>query len=128
MYQYAVEHCKSEEAAERIPRLTRQNLLGWGFLAKRGDEYYPTNAFILMTHNLFPQATIQCAVFKGNDRDVFIDRKEYSGDIVAQLDAAYEYVLRNINMGSEINGLYRTEVYEYYGTLGKWYSENYQAV
>ena len=31
---------------------------------------------------------------------------------MAQLDAAYEYVLRNINMGSEINGFYRTDIYE----------------
>lgn len=112
MYQYAVEHCKSEEAAERIQRLTKQNLLSWGFLVKRGEAFYPTNAFLLMTHNLLPQATIQCAVFKGADRDVFIDRREYGGDIVTQLDAAYEYVLRNINMSSEINGLYRTDIYE----------------
>ena len=41
-----------------------------------------------MACNSFPQATIQCAVFKGTDRDVFIDRKEYDGDVVAQLDAA----------------------------------------
>lgn len=112
MYQYAVEHCKSEETAERIPHLTRQNLLSWGFLVKRGENYYPTNAFLLMTHHSLPQATIQCAVFKGTDRDVFIDRREYSGDIVTQLDEAYEYVLRNINMSSEIHGLYRTDVYE----------------
>lgn len=112
MYQYAVEHCKSEEMTERIHRLTRQNLLSWGFLVKRGENYYPTNAFLLMTRNLLPQATIQCAVFKGRDRDVFIDRIEYDGDIVTQLDAAYEYVLRNIHMSSEINGLYRTDIYE----------------
>jgi len=31
MYRYAVEHCKSQEAAEGIHRLTRQNLLSWGF-------------------------------------------------------------------------------------------------
>ncbi len=112
MYQYALEHCNSEEASERIYRPTKQNLLSWGFLVKQGDKCYPTNAFLLMTNNLFPQATIQCAVFKGKDRDVFIDRREYNGDIVTQLDAAYEYVLRNINMGSEINGLHRTDIYE----------------
>ncbi len=112
MYQYAVEHCKSEETSERICRPSKQNLLSWGFLVKRRDKYYPTNAFLLMTSNLFPQATIQCAVFKGKDRNVFIDRREYNGDIVAQLDAAYEYVLRNINMSSEINGLYRADIYE----------------
>ena len=49
---------------------------------------------------------------KGTDRDVFIDRREYDGDIVTQLDAAYEYVLRNIHMSSEINGLYRADIYE----------------
>ncbi len=112
MYQYAVEHCNSEEASERIHRPTKQNLLSWGFLVKRGDKCYPTNAFMLMTSNLLPQATIQCAVFKGRDRDVFIDRREYNGNIVTQMDAAYEYVLRNINMSSEINGLYRTDIYE----------------
>ena len=112
MYQYAVEHCNSKETSERINRLTGRNLLSWGFLVKRGDKCYPTNAFLLMTSNLLPQATIQCAVFKGRDRDIFIDRREYSGDIVTQLDAAYEYVLRNINMGSEINGLHRTDIYE----------------
>ena len=112
MYQYAVEHCTSKETSERIYRPTKQNLLSWGFLVKQGDKCYPTNAFLLMTSNLFPQATIQCAVFKGRDRDVFIDRREYNGDIVTQLDAAYEYVLRNINMSSEIHGLYRTDIYE----------------
>lgn len=82
MYQYAVEHCNSKETSERINRLTGRNLLSWGFLVKRGDKCYPTNAFLLMTSNLLPQATIQCAVFKGRDRDIFIDRREYSGDIV----------------------------------------------
>ena len=112
MYQYAVEHCRTEEAAERIHPLTKQNLLSWGFLVKREDAYYPTNAFLLMSRNILPQATIQCAVFKGRDREVFIDRREYDGDIVTQLDAAYEYVLRNIHMSSEINGLYRADIYE----------------
>ena len=112
MYQYAIGNCKSKEAAERICRLTKQNLISWGFLVKREEQYYPTNAYILMACNSLPQATIQCAVFKGTTRDIFIDRREYVGDIVAQLDAAYEYVLRNINLSSEINGLYRTDIYE----------------
>ena len=112
MYQYAAEHCRTEEAVERIRPLTKQNLLSWGFLVKREDAYYPTNAFLLMSRNVLPQATIQCAVFKGVDRDIFIDRREYDGDIVTQLDNAYEYVLRNIHMSSEINGLYRTDIYE----------------
>ncbi|MCC8027152.1 MAG: hypothetical protein LIP16_17850 [Clostridium sp.] len=41
-----------------------------------------------MSGELMPQVTIQCGVFKGSDRAVFIDRKEYGGDIVHQLDGA----------------------------------------
>lgn len=76
MYNYALNHCKSEEAAERIRPLAKQNLISWGFLVKRDSQYYPTNAFNLMTRNTLSQATIQCAVFKGTTRDIFIDRRE----------------------------------------------------
>lgn len=65
-----------------------------------------------MSGEVMPQVTIQCGVFKGSDRTIFIDRKEYGEDIVHQLDEAYEYVLRNINLGAEIKGLYRRDIYE----------------
>lgn len=112
MYSYAVQNSISQERAANIKRLTKQNLISWGFLVRKEEKYYPTNAYLLMSEELMPQVTIQCGVFKGSDRTVFIDRKEYGGDIVRQLDEAYEYVLRNINMGAEIKGLYRRDVYE----------------
>lgn len=112
MYGYAVQNSMSQEKTANIKHLTKQNLISWGFLVKKGERYYPTNAYLLMSGELMPQVTIQCGVFKGYDRAVFIDRKEYGGDIVHQLDEAYEYVLRNINMGAEIKGLYRNDVYE----------------
>lgn len=112
MYDYAVQNRKLQEEAGNIKRLTKQNLLSWGFLVKKGEEYYPTNAYLLMSGESMPQVTIQCGVFKGSDRTVFIDRKEYGGDLVHQMDEAYEYVLRSINMGAEIKGLYRRDVYE----------------
>lgn len=76
IYQYAVSHCMNEESSGQIRRLTRRNLMSWGFLVKKEKRYDPTNAFVLMTHNNLLQATIQCAVFKGTTRDIFIDRKE----------------------------------------------------
>ena len=112
MYRYSMRQCVTKEEISQIKQLTKQNLISWGFLIKRDGKYYPTNAFVLMTDNVLPQATIQCGLFKGVNRDVFIDRKEYAGDIVNQLDEAYEYVLRNINMGAEIDGLHRRDIYE----------------
>ena len=55
---------------------------------------------------------IQNVAFKGTMRDIFIDQKEFIGPIYEQVNEAYRFVLRHINMGAEINGLYRSEEYE----------------
>ena len=61
---------------------------------------------------IFRFAKIQCALFKGNDRDEFLDKKEYSGPLYEQIEEAYRFVLRHINRSAEINGLLRKERYE----------------
>ncbi len=72
----------------------------------------PTNGYMLLTNNNMPEASIQCGVFKGTNRAVFVDRKEYAGPIYEQIDEAYQFVLRNIRMGAEFGGLLRRDVYE----------------
>lgn len=71
-----------------------------------------TNAFVLLTSSYFPYAKIQCALFKGVTRDVFIDKKEYTGGLYEQIEAAYRFVLRHIDLHVEIEGLIRKEQYE----------------
>lgn len=58
------------------------------------------------------QQNIQCAIFKGNDRAYFVDRREFNGPIQEQMEAAYQYVLEKINRGMKIDGIYRQDVYE----------------
>ncbi|MDE6852904.1 MAG: winged helix-turn-helix transcriptional regulator, partial [Lachnospiraceae bacterium] len=84
----------------------------WGLLEKQENKLVPTNGFLLLTNNSFPSAVIQCAVFKGTNRAVFLDRKEYDGPLYEQIDEAYKFVLRNIRLGAEIAGLYRKDIYE----------------
>lgn len=72
----------------------------------------PTNGYMLLTNNIMPEASIQCGVFKGTNRAVFVDRKEYAGPIYEQIDEAYQFVLRNIRVGAEFGGLLRRDVYE----------------
>lgn len=40
---------------------------------------------------------IQCAVFKGNTRGIFVDKREYEGNLWEQVEQAYQFVLRNIH-------------------------------
>lgn len=41
-----------------------------------------------------------------------MDRREYGGPIWEQIEQAYQFVLRNIHLGAEFDGLYRQDVYE----------------
>lgn len=112
MKQRALNACKTDEERSLVKEVTKGNLISWGLLVKREDEYFPTNAFVLLTENDFPQAKIQCAVFKGKTRSEFVDKREYEGPIYEQIEEAYQFVLRNIHYGAKINGLYRVDSYE----------------
>ena len=112
MKQIAMDSCETEEEKLAIKDMTLEKLHDFGILCKVGRNPYPTHAFDLLTDNKNKAAKIQCALFKGNTRDLFIDRKEFRGPIYEQVDEAYNFVLRHINVGAEIEGEYRKDVYE----------------
>lgn len=92
--------------------ITITNLENWAIVKRVEDKLYPTVAFDLLTENTQRFAKIQCGLFKGTDRVVFLDKREYAGPIYEQIEEAYRFVLKHINLGAEINGLYRKETYE----------------
>ena len=95
-----------------LSAVTRTNLENWKVLRKTGDEELASNAFVLLTSDYFPFSKTQCAVFKGKDRTVFLDKREYTGPIYEQIEEAVDFVLRNIRLGAKIKGLQREESYE----------------
>lgn len=112
MKQIAVNSCKTEEEKHEIKDMTLEKLEDFGILCKVGRNPYPTHAFDLLTDNKNKSSKIQCALFKGTTRDIFIDQKEFNGPIYEQVEDAYQFVLRHINMGADIEGMYRTDSYE----------------
>lgn len=77
MKEVALSARKTEEEKTEIPDMTVEKLEDMGLLCRLGRDYVPTHAFHLMTVNKMKHAKIQCALFKGVDRDIFIDRKEW---------------------------------------------------
>lgn len=112
MQRVAMESCKSDDERANVKEMTIEKLEDFGLLHRNGKQVTVTNAFDLMTDNRNKYAKIQCALFKGLTRDVFIDQKEFTGPIYEQVDEAYHFILRHINMGAEINGVYRSDTYE----------------
>lgn len=112
MKQTAMNACKTGEERDSIKDMTLEKLEDFGLLCKVGRDRQPTHAFDLLTDNHNKAAKIQCALFKGISRDIFIDQKEFTGPIQEQVEEAYQFVLRHINMGANIEGLFRTDIYE----------------
>ena len=112
MYQAALNACKTEDERSHVYPLTKQKLEDFGVLCKEGKNYKPTHAFSLLTNPLDRNIKIQCALFKGKERDEFIDKKEFRGAIQHQVEDAYQFVLRHIDQSAVIEGLHRHDAYE----------------
>ena len=112
MKETAIKNTWQDSEKTKIKDVTKNTLLSWGILAEVQGEMFPTNAFALLTGKMRMQPIIQCGLFKGKDRAYFVDRREFDGPIQNQVDMAYQYVLEKINMGMQIHGIYRQDVYE----------------
>ncbi|MCG8541174.1 MAG: putative DNA binding domain-containing protein [Clostridia bacterium] len=77
------------------------------------DGYY-TNLGLLFSEEC--QHSIKCALYDGNTKLEFRDRREFSGSILKQLDDAYEYISLQNKVESNFKGLNRVdrEDYPYY--------------
>ena len=78
----------------------------------------PTSAYVLFSdcqvkQELFPYAKIECARFKGSSSQEFLDQKTVDGNIAVQAEAAYNFVLRHINRGATVKGVYTESRWEY---------------
>ena len=105
---------KNSENDTEIRKITRNILLNWKVLEEKNGRIFPTNAYILLSgkENWEVSRKIQCGVFKGETRSIFVDKKEFEGSIIMQLEKVYQYVLEKINLGSDIVGIYRVDKYE----------------
>lgn len=109
---YMMEAARTKSEKDKVKDVTVQNLINWGIIKNMEGTLVPTNAFVLLTNNIFPFARIQCALFKGTERVVFIDKRDFDGPLYKQIEEAYDFVLKHINLGAEIRGLVRTDAYE----------------
>lgn len=89
---------KNSETDTKIKKVTRNTLLSWKVLEEKNGEIFPTNAYILLSgkENWEVSRKIQCGVFKGETRSIFVDKREFEGSIITQLEKAYKYVLEKI--------------------------------
>ena len=100
------------EDPSKVKTVTEKQLLQWGVLVEQDRQLGPTNAYAILTGNTAVRSVVQCGVFKGTTKAVFVDRREFTGTPQELIEESYQYVLRNIHMGARFKGVYRQDVYE----------------
>ena len=82
-----------------------------------GDKLLFRNAGVLFfarnVRRFFPQAYITCLLAKGKNKVHILDRKDFDGGLVADIEDALRFIERNTRTAYRIEGLKRQNILEY---------------
>jgi len=112
-------YLNNREKARDIPRAEPDTAFLNKIKATRQQNgtIHPTVSGILLfsnePENFIPGAVVKCARFMGNDMDEFIDQRIITGSLFIQAEETIAFFKKNIRRSAKIEGLYRTEEYEY---------------
>ncbi len=113
MKEVAIANARSDAQKMSVKDVTKNVLLSWGLLAEAEDgSIHPTYGYVFLLGKDGFLSQIQCGMFKGTTRAVFVDKREYGGPLWQQVDDAFKFVLRNIHLGAKLEGIYRKDIYE----------------
>ncbi len=112
MYRTARENCDPEEERRTVKRITPEQLESWGIISRINGKWLGSNAYALLVGDPAFQIRLKCGLFKGDDKAVFLDRREFSASITELIDEGIKYILAKINMGCYFKGAYRHDRYE----------------
>lgn len=79
-------------------------------LKKLGVHGKRASVLLFSDDLVFPQATIKCAAFRGDEK---IDDETIYGNIIEQVEKALDFIKRNIKKSYKVSGLERKEFWEY---------------
>ncbi|MBN2652157.1 MAG: hypothetical protein JXR63_07230 [Spirochaetales bacterium] len=91
--------------------LTKEKLLLLKLIKEENNKIYPTNGLLILL-GMTENAVAMCSRFKGKNMNIFIDKKEYSGNLFTQLENIEGFIQNHTNLRGEIIGLQRIDTYE----------------
>jgi predicted HTH transcriptional regulator len=104
-----------EQTGKKLDKRAYEKL---GLIIKEGKNFFPTTSAVLLSDNPikakeFHYSKVECARFKGVTTSETIDSQTVDESVCLQPDLVINFIKRNIKKGSEINGIYRMERWEY---------------
>ena len=91
--------------------LTLEKMRNLKLIIPEQGQDYPSHGLLILL-GLYEHVEIKCSRFKGTTMAVFLDKKEYRGDLLNQLQQAELFIKNHLHLKGEILGLQRTDTYE----------------
>lgn len=112
MYRIARSNCRNELERRTVKRVTPEQLQSWGIISQTHGKWLGSNAYALLTGDKAFPICVRCGVFKGDDKAVFVDRRQFVGSVCDLIDESLDYILAKINLGCDFIGARRRDIYE----------------
>ncbi|MCU4394663.1 AlbA family DNA-binding domain-containing protein [Acinetobacter parvus] len=114
-YQYPLEKLNLtvlEEAFKAADKtLTLEKMLNLKLVIEEQGQRYASHGLLILLGQ-YEHVMTQCARFKGTNMSVFLDRKEYTGDLFSQIEQAEIFIKNHLSLRAEIRGLKRYDYLE----------------
>jgi ATP-dependent DNA helicase RecG len=99
---------------------TEDILLSLNLAKKTPSQLQMTNAGVLFFANnpqtFFPETYVTAVRYQNNDRYSIIDKKDFTGTLLNQIEESFAFVIRHINVGASFTtftGPTRQDIYDY---------------
>ena len=114
-YQYPLEKLNLtvlEEAFKAADKtLTLEKMLNLKLVIEEQGQRYASHGLLILLGQ-YEHVMTQCARFKGTNMSVFLDRKEYTGDLFSQIEQTEIFIKNHLSLRAEIRGLKRYDYLE----------------
>ena len=91
--------------------LTLEKMLNLKLVIEEQGQHYASHGLLILLGK-YEHVMTQCARFKGTNMSVFLDRKEYTGDLFSQIEQTEIFIKNHLSLRAEIRGLKRYDYLE----------------
>ena len=90
---------------------SEEKLLNLGLIKKDGNDLKVTRGLGIIL-GLYENTNINCARFKGKTMDIFLDKKEFDGDIFGKIENIQMFLSNHLNISSKFENFQRKDILE----------------
>ncbi len=103
--------CLRKNFKENGKDFSEEKLINLGLIKKEGNDLKVTRGLGIIL-GIYENTNINCARFKGRTMDIFLDKKEFTGDIFDKIEKIQLFLANHLNINSKFEKFKRKDILE----------------